>query len=524
MTMAKLTIFAGGPDGQAFTLEPGGDRVLGRNEECDIAVVDGAGVSRRHAVFTCTDGQWTIKDQDSQNGIYCNGVKVAEHPLDDGDALVFGEVKMRFNSADQSVAAADTVDGPAAPVALDLEDTVDGEPHVAEGAPAVAEPTAAAEAAEPTPAPATAVPAPAPLPKDPEPLPKQPDPLPSAPARAGANEELGDVSLDDVDDIRATVAAVEDEFRKVIVGQQTVLEQLMISLLASGHCLMIGLPGLAKTLMIQTLSRVLELQFKRIQFTPDLMPSDIIGTDVLEIDEESSRKAFRFVPGPVFTNMLLADEINRTPPKTQAALLEAMQERQVTAANNRYELPQPFFVLATQNPLEQEGTYPLPEAQLDRFMFNINVDYPDESEEEAIVMATTKKQDVDIKPVLSGSRLLALQALVRELPVSPHVVKYATRLVRSTRPGDARAPEFISENLSCGAGPRAAQFLVLGAKARALMGGRLNVACDDVRHLALPVLRHRLFTNFNADSEGVTSDDLIRRLLLSVAEPGQQDY
>ena len=317
---------------------------------------------------------------------------------------------------------------------------------------------------------------------------------------------------------------IEAEFRQVIIGQQQVLNQLLIALFANGHCLMIGLPGLAKTLMVSTLAQILDLRFKRIQFTPDLMPSDIIGSDVLEVDEDSGKKTFRFIHGPIFTNMLLADEINRTPPKTQAALLEAMQERQVTASNQRFPLPRPFFVLATQNPLEQEGTYPLPEAQLDRFMFNIMVEYPAEAEEEQIVHETTRKKDVTLRKVLSGASLLELQDLTRELPVSAHVVKYATRLVRATRPKDPNAPKYIRDYVSCGAGPRAAQFLILGAKARAVLEGRLNVSCDDVRALAPPVLRHRLFTSFTADSEGIAPDDLIQRLLLNVPEPSAEDY
>jgi len=299
---------------------------------------------------------------------------------------------------------------------------------------------------------------------------------------------------------------------------------LLIAIAAGGHCLMIGLPGLAKTLMISTLARVMELSFKRVQFTPDLMPSDIIGSDVLEVDADTGRKSFRFIKGPVFTNMLLADEINRTPPKTQAALLEAMQEKQVTASNQHFELPPPFFVLATQNPLEQEGTYPLPEAQLDRFMFNILVDYPSEEEEEAIIMATTGNSDAHLRKIIGAEGLLALQTLVRELPVSPHLVKYATRLVRSTRPKGGSAPDFIKAHVYCGAGPRAAQCLVLGAKARAVLQGRVNVSCADVKALALPVLRHRIFTNFSADSEGITVDDLIRKLLIITPEPNEKDY
>ena len=342
-----------------------------------------------------------------------------------------------------------------------------------------------------------------------------------------ASPSQGSESGFDVDRIRTMGninSEIIQEFSKIIVGQKQVAEELLIAIAAGGHCLMIGLPGLAKTLMVSTLARILDLHFKRVQFTPDLMPSDIIGTEVLDIDDETGRKSFRFIKGPVFTNMLLADEINRTPPKTQAALLEAMQERQVTAANQHFQLPPPFFVLATQNPLEQEGTYPLPEAQLDRFMFNILVDYPSEAEEEAIVMATTGSHDAELRKVLDGGQLVALQKLVRDLPVSPHVVKYATRLVRMTRPSTSGAPDFIRNHVHCGAGPRAAQCLILGAKARAVLQGRVNVSCSDVKALALPALRHRIFTSFAADSEGITVDDIILKLLNFVTEPGEKDY
>ena len=331
------------------------------------------------------------------------------------------------------------------------------------------------------------------------------------------------VNPDDIKAIGKTINGVFSEFGRVIVGQQQVAQELLIAIAAGGHCLMIGLPGLAKTLMVSTLAQILKLQFKRVQFTPDLMPSDIIGTDILDVDEQGKR-SFRFIKGPVFTNMLLADEINRTPPKTQAALLEAMQEKQVTASNQLFKLPPPFFVLATQNPLEQEGTYPLPEAQLDRFMFNILVDYPEADEEEQIVMATTTRKKVELNQLLSAEELVRIQAIVRDLPVSPHVVKYATRLVRMTRPKSEEAPDFIRQYIHCGAGPRAAQCLVLGAKARAILQGRVNVSCGDVRAIALPVLRHRLFTNFTADSEGVTADDIVARLLEKAPEPSARDY
>jgi MoxR-like ATPase len=276
--------------------------------------------------------------------------------------------------------------------------------------------------------------------------------------------------------------------------------------------------------MIRTLAEVLDLRFRRIQFTPDLMPTDITGTDVLEIDEATGRKNYRFIRGPVFTNILLADEINRTPPKTQAALLEAMQEYHVTAAGETYPLSPPFFVLATQNPLEQEGTYPLPEAQLDRFMFSLRVDYPSEAEEELIAASTTTDRAVVLSKRMSGEEILLLQRLTRRLPVSPHVVKYATRLARATRPGDPRAPAAVGKWIHCGAGPRATQYLLLAAKAGAVMRGSLAVNCNDVRVAAPAVLRHRMFTNFAADSAGIDVDQLIAGVLKEVAEPGEKDY
>jgi MoxR-like ATPase len=317
---------------------------------------------------------------------------------------------------------------------------------------------------------------------------------------------------------------VLQEIHKVIIGQEEVIEQLLLAMFSRGHCLMVGVPGLAKTLLISTIASVLKLKFNRIQFTPDLMPSDITGTDVIEENRSTGERSFRFIRGPVFANIILADEINRTPPKTQAALLQAMQEYHVTAGGNTYPLDLPFFVLATQNPIEQEGTYPLPEAQLDRFMFMVMVDYPPREDERQIVKATTTDQTADVRFVLAGKDILAIQRIVRRIPVSDHVVDYAVNLVRATRPRTPDAPSFINEWLTWGAGPRAAQYLILGAKAYAILHGRLNVGCDDVRKVCLPVLRHRLFTNFNADAEGVTAEKIVERLLQTVPEPTADDY
>ncbi len=302
------------------------------------------------------------------------------------------------------------------------------------------------------------------------------------------------------------------EIRKAIVGQDAVIEELLISILADGHCLLIGVPGLAKTLMVSTLAGVLDLSFKRIQFTPDLMPSDITGTDIIEEDPGTHARNFKFIRGPVFANVVLADEINRTPPKTQAALLQAMQEKQVTTGGNTYPLALPFFVLATQNPIELEGTYPLPEAQLDRFMFSIHVDYPSAAEEKEIVESTTSAYVPDLEKVLSGADIIALQQLIRRVPVPDHVLDYAVKLARSTRPTDD-SPEFVRDWVSWGAGPRASQYLVLGAKTRAILRGKFAPETEDVRAVAGPVLRHRIVTNFNAEADGVSSQQIVDRLV-----------
>ncbi len=311
-----------------------------------------------------------------------------------------------------------------------------------------------------------------------------------------------------------------NQLRKRIIGQDEVIEQLLIALFSQGHCLLVGVPGLAKTLLISTFARILELPFNRIQFTPDLMPSDIIGTDIIE-EGEAGKRAFRFINGPVFANVVLADEINRTPPKTQAALLQAMQEYQVTAGGRTYPLELPFFVLATQNPIEQEGTYPLPEAQLDRFMFHITLDYPDKTAEKEIVMTTTAAYEPEIESVITGEEVLRIQQVVRKVPIAEAIVDYAVELNRQTRP-DSDALDFIQDWVQWGAGPRASQYLVLGAKARAILQGRYHVAYEDIKAVAVPVLRHRILTNFNAEADGITSLDIINRLLENVEPPAVQ--
>jgi MoxR-like ATPase len=322
-------------------------------------------------------------------------------------------------------------------------------------------------------------------------------------------------ALEEIQKIHKAYQSLKEEVGKVIVGQQEVVEQLLIALFTGGHCLLVGVPGLAKTLLISTVAKALDLKFSRIQFTPDLMPSDITGTDILEEEAGTGKRAFRFIKGPVFANVILADEINRTPPKTQAALLQAMQEHQVTAGGKTHDLELPFFVLATQNPIEQEGTYPLPEAQLDRFMFHVNVDYPAEEEELEIIETTTSRVFDEPAVVLTAEDILRFQAMIKQVPISKHVLSYAIRLVRATRDGSIQQ---IKDYVSWGAGPRAGQHLILGSKVRAVMDGRPTPSCGDVRSVAPPVLRHRIVTNFNADADGVSTDQIIGRLLDEVKE------
>ena len=311
---------------------------------------------------------------------------------------------------------------------------------------------------------------------------------------------------------------IEKQIAKVIVGQRRVLEEMLIGLFAGGHCLLVGVPGLAKTLMVSTIAHVLDLSFSRIQFTPDLMPSDITGTEIMEEDPITKKRHFRFIKGPVFANIILADEINRTPPKTQSALLQAMQEREVTVAGETYSLPDPFFVLATQNPIEQEGTYPLPEAQLDRFFFEIRVDYPSMEEEEEIVLRTTGEQDIRLRRVIDAKKLLMYRALIRRMPVSRYVVKYAVCISAMTRKGSNVAPPWVGEWITWGAGPRASQFMVMAAKVRSALDGRLAPSPDDVKAVALPVLRHRIVLSFNAEADGITREEVVKRLLREVDE------
>ncbi len=331
--------------------------------------------------------------------------------------------------------------------------------------------------------------------------------------------DVPDADLEAASFLRKARESILREFKKRIVGQEEVIDELLIALFSQGHCLLVGVPGLAKTLLINSLAEILDLQFNRIQFTPDLMPSDIIGTDIIQEDTETGGRLFRFIKGPVFSNILLADEINRTPPKTQAALLQSMQEYKVTAGGVTYPLDLPFFVLATQNPIEQEGTYPLPEAQLDRFMFNIYIDYPNAAAEKQIVMTTTSDYDPKLEPVITGEDILLLQKIVRKVPIAESIVDYAVALSRGSRPNNPEAPDFIKDWVNWGSGPRASQYLVLGAKARAIMHSRYHVSHDDIKAVAKPVLRHRILTNFNAEADGITSLDIIDRLLEIIEPP-----
>jgi MoxR-like ATPase len=333
------------------------------------------------------------------------------------------------------------------------------------------------------------------------------------PTTLDADSSPEDELLDNVDQIAEAKEAILEQVRKRIYGQTELIEHLLVALFSRGHCLLVGVPGLAKTSLIATLAEVLDLNFNRIQFTPDLMPADITGTDILEEDHATGKRFFKFIKGPVFSNLLLADEINRTPPKTQAALLQAMQEHEVSAGGTTYKLDLPFQVFATQNPIEQEGTYPLPEAQLDRFMFQLNVDYPEADDEVLIVKKTTSDFSAEIEAVMTAERILELQSLVRRVPISEEVVRFAVDLVRKTRPDGTEAPEYVQEFIGWGAGPRASQYLVIGGKARAILDGRLTVSTEDIKALAQPILRHRLLTNFQAEAQGLTTDDIVRRLV-----------
>jgi len=486
--MAEIIFLNGPAQGQRVQIQE--DLYIGRSAACAVAVDDPA-ASEYHAQIRADASGWAIYDLQSEAGTIINEQKVDSAYLQNGDTIKVGEIHLQFAAEAPAVEHA-------------LEDHPTAETAPAESAPAEASPAEDALAAAPE-APGLS--------------------LQTAAAQYAANAiEATQDDLALVQAMQQRAGLIRQEISKVIVGQFNVVEEILMAMIGGGHALLIGMPGMAKTLMVSTIAKVFNLEFRRVQFTPDLMPSDITGTEILETNRETGDREFRFIRGPLFCNLLLADEINRTPPKTQAALLEAMQEHRVTVGNQTYPLGEPFFVLATQNPIEQEGTYPLPEAQLDRFMFNIWVDYPSAEEEEIIVEATTKSTKAKALPVLTKEEVLQLQDVVRKIPVSKHVIKFATQLVRSTRPNGPEAPDFVKEYVSTGAGPRASQVMIMAAKARAVMEGRIHVSCNDIRKAALPVLRHRILTNFAADSEGLTSVHLIARLLKHVPEPSEKDY
>ena len=480
---------------------------IGRNESNEICVPSGSLSGDHCRVYAAEDGCYYVEDLESSNGTFHNGAEVPSAVLSDGDCIACADVEFTFVL--EPVAENDEVAPTAEPqVAPIVEPTVDPEVET------VAEPEVApvAEPVVETPTEEPATNAKPGLSKF---------PLDLSPSREVAEDdskfedELTEQTLELVAELAATRKRLLDEIGTVIVGQKDVLDLILTALFAGGHCLMTGVPGLAKTLMVSSLSKSLSLDFKRIQFTPDLMPTDITGTMVLA-EGHSAQRSFIFQSGPVFTNILLADEINRTPPKTQAALLEAMQERKVTVGGTTHKLPQPFLVLATQNPIEQEGTYTLPEAQLDRFLFLVQVDYPSLDEEQEILIRTTMDSMPSLSSVISGEQILQFQKLVRRVPVSPYVANYAARLARATRPGDALAPDFVPKWVQWGCGPRAGQSLLLAAKAHVLLNGRFNVSVNDIRHFVHPVFRHRFGLNFTAASEGYSTDDVIDWLIEAV--------
>ncbi|MCR5839974.1 MAG: AAA family ATPase [Kiritimatiellae bacterium] len=452
---AKLTVTCNNQT-KAYALPEQGVKIGRDPGQCQLALQD-PDVSSLHAFMCCKNGAWMLQDLGSTNGTYVNGNKITTVGLKSGDRIKFGV----------SVSAKIEIEEPKKEIVA-------------------------------------------------PPKPATPPPPPQKTAIKVDNTPPPEMSADDVELIKLLndkFNLAKENLSQVVIGQMDVIELVLTAIFARGHVLLMGVPGLAKTLLIATLSQVLDLKFKRVQFTPDLMPSDITGTDVLEEDKESGGRKFRFVEGPVFTNMLLADEINRTPPKTQAALLEAMQEHHITVGTKTYNLPEPFFVMATQNPIEQEGTYPLPEAQMDRFLFNIIVKYPSAADEETIIRNVTSNRKVKLEKVLDGETVQKLQDVVKRVPVAPHVIQYAATLARMSRPKEPDVPDFVKELVGWGAGPRAGISLITAAKAWAILHGRHHCTMKDVEAVAMPVLRHRVITTFAAEAAGVTSDDLVNMLL-----------
>lgn len=509
--MAEIIFTAGQFAGQQLELPETGI-ILGKGEGSDLVLDDGM-VSSQHLHIRLEDGEWCAFDLESTNGTMINGEETKAARLHTGDSVTMGETVFTFNGNGMA----------SEPVTIDAESTESlPEP---EQAYAAEEPVVSADV---VPAPeGVAAEEPVAAVDDVSEVPAAAPVVDNAPKSSGSSLSTSQATEEDVELVKKMselTVRIRAEIGKVIVGQVEMVDRVLMCMIAGGHALLIGLPGMAKTLTVATIARVLDMDFKRVQFTPDLMPTDIVGSDVLETNKETGDKEFRFIRGPIFCNLLLADEINRTPPKTQAALLEAMQEKQVTGGNKTYTLDKPFFVLATQNPIEQEGTYPLPEAQLDRFMFNIWVDYPLQHEEEMIIGATTTGGLSEPQRMLTKEQVLQLQKVVKKIPVSDHVVKYVVKLVRATRPQYDESPEITKKYIATGAGPRACQNLILAAKARAVLDGRIHVSCADIRDAAEPVLRHRLQLNFAADSEGLKTPDIVAQLVALVQEPNEADY
>jgi MoxR-like ATPase len=482
--MATIEFVEGPYTGQSLQLPE--SLTVGRSQICNLEIPDGK-ISGEHALIRMEGRNWWVYDLQSSNGTFVNAEQVEAVQLDDDDKITVGESTILFKF-DES----DTVVGDG----LVLTDSSGDAPEGATsevGSKPVKSRTGIAAAGKPK----TVISATKPKTK----------------TRPAFQVSSSGDDIQIAKDLNEAYRRMTEQISRVIVGQKEVIEQVLVAIFCRGHALLVGVPGLAKTLLVSTLSHALDFSFKRVQFTPDLMPSDITGTDVLEEDRTTGRRVFRFVQGPLFANMVLADEINRTPPKTQAALLEAMQEHRVTIGDKTYHLPEPFFVLATQNPIEQEGTYPLPEAQLDRFMFEIIVDYPDAKEEAAIIKQVTGTYKAELEVALTAQDVLRLQQIVRRVPAADHVIEYARDLARMSRPNQPEAPDFVREMVAWGAGPRAGIYLITAAKARAILHGRYHATTADVRAVALPVLRHRVITTFNAEAAGVKSDEIVRMLI-----------
>lgn len=487
--MANIHFQTGEYKGQGLKVEETGI-TLGRSYNCDVTITDDTVVSAEHASIRFEQGAWWLYDLRSTNGTFINGQRAEAIQLSENDKIKLGSTAFEFHEHES-----DLFDNSLWNTQVELDDI---EADAADG---IADPTIKLHAVKDLIAD-----------KKPETIYTKLVPQ----KNVGAPSSFLSNATDDIQiikDLNDTYLKMKAQLSKVIVGQEEVIDQVLMSIFCRSHSLLIGVPGVAKTLLVNSISHVLKLSYKRLQFTPDLMPSDITGTDVLEEDPETGRRRFRFVQGPIFANMVLADEINRTPPKTQAALLEAMQEHRVTVGGKTYHLPEPFFVLATQNPIEQEGTYPLPEAQLDRFMFNILVDYPSLDEERLIIKQVTSNYQAELDATLTAQDVLKLQQLVKRIPVADHVINYACDLARGSRPNEDDAPDFIKEMVSWGAGPRAGINLVTAAKAHAILNGRQHTTTEDVTYVAAPVLRHRIMTTFNAEASGVTSDDIVNMLI-----------